>query len=587
MKKIKVGIIGMGYIGESHIEAVRRIGCCELYAVADTNAELAKAKADYYGIEKCYSSVEDLLADPEIDVNYGDDGQYQGTGRWDLMASGDKNNRKHSPAHPNPYIKTEIFDWVNATELSGKNRLYKLRPSELDGNSIYKISTTTPNEYYFLENRQDENLDGTGLLIYHIHSNITPINFWFNNLNNTHPQKVYVVDANNHIEKSAMETPESYGNINSAYATFRDTLSENMYFTSTSLPSNCAWNGTPTQNKNVCFISEEMIDGEKCVKFVLNPEIEGPEVLCDSAIYSLKHVPSDATVEWTYIRTSDMLSVDIPVYIGSGQGTKEACYRRGVELEASNGSVENPDIPILPVPTSAGDIAPTAIGDPVYVPYTGYVTIKVNITLNGNTYSLTKRIYMPEEVKMNTLNLGFVNLWYTGTTKTITLKSPTDEELMNDIEWYIELPGRTPYYEYGSSITVTPTNSGTARFTATYVNGCDDENMSHTTTYSVVRLAGLTYENPASGSVEINVTNGEGVDELGMRTMSVNSQPTPYMGAYRVELWHDVYGKVREMDVPENNPTVTMSLEGLNSGVYVMRLIIDNQVVEASQLIVR
>ena len=44
--------------GESHIEAVRRIGCCELYAVADTNAELAKAKADYYGIEKCYSSVE-------------------------------------------------------------------------------------------------------------------------------------------------------------------------------------------------------------------------------------------------------------------------------------------------------------------------------------------------------------------------------------------------------------------------------------------------------------------------------------------------------------------------------------------------
>lgn len=68
MKKIKVGIIGMGYIGESHIEAVRRIGLCELYAVADTNAALAKAKADYYGIEKCYSTVEELLSDPEIDA---------------------------------------------------------------------------------------------------------------------------------------------------------------------------------------------------------------------------------------------------------------------------------------------------------------------------------------------------------------------------------------------------------------------------------------------------------------------------------------------------------------------------------------
>ncbi len=68
MKKIRVGIIGMGYIGESHIEAVRRIGFCELYAIADTNAELAKAKAEYYGIEKCYSSVDELLADPNIDA---------------------------------------------------------------------------------------------------------------------------------------------------------------------------------------------------------------------------------------------------------------------------------------------------------------------------------------------------------------------------------------------------------------------------------------------------------------------------------------------------------------------------------------
>lgn len=48
----------------------------------------------------------------------------------------------------------------------------------------------------------------------------------------------------------------------------------------------------------------------------------------------------------------------------------------------------------------------------------------------------------------------------------------------------------------------------------------------------------------------------------------------------------DVYSKVREMDVPENNPTITMNLEGLNSGVYVLRLIIDNQTLEASQLII-
>ncbi len=48
----------------------------------------------------------------------------------------------------------------------------------------------------------------------------------------------------------------------------------------------------------------------------------------------------------------------------------------------------------------------------------------------------------------------------------------------------------------------------------------------------------------------------------------------------------DEYG-IWNMDVAENNPTITMNLEGLNSGVYVMRLIIDNQTVEASRLIVR
>ncbi|MBR2043135.1 MAG: Gfo/Idh/MocA family oxidoreductase [Clostridia bacterium] len=66
--KSRVGIIGMGYIGESHIEAIRRIGLCELCAIADTNYELAKEKAAIYGIEKVYASVDELLADSDIDA---------------------------------------------------------------------------------------------------------------------------------------------------------------------------------------------------------------------------------------------------------------------------------------------------------------------------------------------------------------------------------------------------------------------------------------------------------------------------------------------------------------------------------------
>ena len=68
MDRIKAGIIGMGYIGVSHLEAIRRIGFAELVAVADVNIDLARKKADEYNISKCYPSVEELLADPEIDV---------------------------------------------------------------------------------------------------------------------------------------------------------------------------------------------------------------------------------------------------------------------------------------------------------------------------------------------------------------------------------------------------------------------------------------------------------------------------------------------------------------------------------------
>lgn len=68
MKPIKAGIIGMGYIGVSHIEAVRRIGFTELVAVADVNYELAERKAAENNVPRCYRTVNELLADPEIQV---------------------------------------------------------------------------------------------------------------------------------------------------------------------------------------------------------------------------------------------------------------------------------------------------------------------------------------------------------------------------------------------------------------------------------------------------------------------------------------------------------------------------------------
>lgn len=97
----------------------------------------------------------------------------------------------------------------------------------------------------------------------------------------------------------------------------------------------------------------------------------------------------------------------------------------------------------------------------------------------------------------------------------------------------------------------------------------------------------MIFQNPASGSVEISVVGGSVVGETAdIQTIALN-QPELYQGAYRLELWHAIHGKVREMDVSENTPTVIMNLDGLGSGVYVLRLVIDNQIVETSQMIIR
>lgn len=67
MNQIHVGIIGVGFIGVSHIEGLLRLGFIRIVAVADTNYEAAKRCAARFGIARCYEDYHDLIADPEIE----------------------------------------------------------------------------------------------------------------------------------------------------------------------------------------------------------------------------------------------------------------------------------------------------------------------------------------------------------------------------------------------------------------------------------------------------------------------------------------------------------------------------------------
>lgn len=68
MAKIKTGIIGTGFIGPAHVEALRRLGYVDVVAVAERGRELAEAKAKALSIPKAYGDYQALLADPEIQV---------------------------------------------------------------------------------------------------------------------------------------------------------------------------------------------------------------------------------------------------------------------------------------------------------------------------------------------------------------------------------------------------------------------------------------------------------------------------------------------------------------------------------------
>src|SRR6476619_1365504 len=68
MTKIKAGIIGTGFIGPAHVEALRRLWFVEVTAVAERGDDLAQAKAKQMSIPKAYGDYRKMLADPEIQV---------------------------------------------------------------------------------------------------------------------------------------------------------------------------------------------------------------------------------------------------------------------------------------------------------------------------------------------------------------------------------------------------------------------------------------------------------------------------------------------------------------------------------------
>ena len=66
-KRLKVGVIGTGFIGPVHVEGLRRLGI-DVTGLLDITPEMARIKADGMHIERVYRSLDEMCSDPDLDV---------------------------------------------------------------------------------------------------------------------------------------------------------------------------------------------------------------------------------------------------------------------------------------------------------------------------------------------------------------------------------------------------------------------------------------------------------------------------------------------------------------------------------------
>lgn len=191
----------------------------------------------------CHELGHALGAMDYYDTNYGTGGEYDGTGKWDIMASGSWNDNGQTPPNFNPYVRSAIFGWNEQQVLQPDEQVTmpRMEVGNAEQTKVYRMNTGSTGDYFLLENRQqygfDAALPGVGLMVYHVHPNMERYRST-NTINAAHPQTFYPVCAS-----YSDPTKKKYGNINSAECPFPG-ASMSTTFTPSSIPAAIAWNGS-------------------------------------------------------------------------------------------------------------------------------------------------------------------------------------------------------------------------------------------------------------------------------------------------------------------------------------------------------
>ena len=68
MRKVKYAVLGLGWFGEKHCEALPAIPNVELHAVCTRNPERLRDIQKKFGVSKVFTDYHAMLADPEVEA---------------------------------------------------------------------------------------------------------------------------------------------------------------------------------------------------------------------------------------------------------------------------------------------------------------------------------------------------------------------------------------------------------------------------------------------------------------------------------------------------------------------------------------
>jgi len=68
MEKVRVGVIGSGFIGNIHVDGLQHVPQAEIVAVASKTPGKARAFADGHGIPDAYENYQEILNRDDVDA---------------------------------------------------------------------------------------------------------------------------------------------------------------------------------------------------------------------------------------------------------------------------------------------------------------------------------------------------------------------------------------------------------------------------------------------------------------------------------------------------------------------------------------